>query len=271
MNIVIFGAGSYGTALGQVLTNNGHTVSYYDPYKYQDQNLSALMKHSDANILAIPSSNSLKTLLFIPIHIPLICATKGFLSLKPFENFRHFSMLSGGAFSADLIAQKPTTLTGTDPLISQLFSNSWLTIEDTDDTFGVMLCGSLKNIYAIGAGYRNLTPGTSDFDQYVEEAIIEMRLILSSNGCNVATALLSCGLHDLAITCASTASRNYTFGAQLHQAKFLASIQSGAIPPTTTEGLYTLRHLNEANLIIPPEVTILPTISTLVKPTTSAS
>lgn len=266
MNIVIFGAGSYGTALGQVLTNNGHTVNYYDPYKNPDQNLSVLMEHSDVNILAAPSAKSKKTLLFIPIHTPLICASKGFLSLEPFQSFKDFSVLSGGAFSADLIAQKPTTLTGTSPLITQLFSNSWLTIEETTDVLGVMICGALKNIYAIGAGYYHLKPGQPDFDQYIETAIVELRLVLSMNGCNVSTSLLSCGLHDLAITCASPASRNYAFGTQLHQEKFLTSIKNGAIPATTAEGLSAIRAIPKSSISIPAEATVLNTIAAIVQP-----
>lgn len=266
MHIVIFGAGAYGTALEKILTENHHTVNFYDPLKFPGQNMSAVTRSADVSVLAVPSAAAQKLLLFIPIDIPLICATKGFLSLAPFKDFKNFSILSGGAFAADLVAQKPTTLTGTSPLVQQLFTTDWLTIEQTNDQLGVLLCGALKNIYAIGAGYYDLRPGQPEFEQYIQSTIRELRTVLTTNGCDPATALLSCGLHDLVITCAYSTSRNHRFGATLRDPATLQAIQSGQRPAETTEGLSTIRALATSGLQLTADTPILHSLVQLVTP-----
>ena len=41
MKITIFGAGAFGTALGNILEENGHQITYYDPVKYPDRSLTS--------------------------------------------------------------------------------------------------------------------------------------------------------------------------------------------------------------------------------------
>ena len=96
MKITVFGAGAFGTALGEILKQNGHQVSYYDPVKYPDQSLTSIIDDVEVNVLAVPSHAAPKLLLFLPHNKPLICATKGFLSIASFQSFgTNFSLLSG--------------------------------------------------------------------------------------------------------------------------------------------------------------------------------
>ena len=259
MNITIFGAGAYGTALGETLTDNGHVVSYYDPIKYPEQSLYSVTSSAEVNILATPSNAIDKLVLFIPYEKPLICATKGFVSLQKFKDFRQFSVLSGAAFAANLIAKKPTVLTATSDIAAQIFANNWLTIERTNDTLGVLLCGSLKNIYAIGSGFRNLTPDMSEFTDYIRIAQSEIRLLLAANGADPSTFNLSCGLNDLILTCASANSRNYRLGQQFRQdPNYAVQLETGvARLSDTTEGYNALLALSTSGLQIPPEITLL--------------
>ena len=240
MKITVFGAGAFGTALGNILETNGHTVEYYDPVKYTDKGLTPSIEGSEAYLLAVPSVAAPKLLLFLPHDKPLICASKGFLtdaSFKPWGN--NFSVLSGGAFANDLNEQHETVLTSTSPFIDELLKAPWLTFDHTEDKAGVMMCGSLKNIYAIGSGYWGLKYGTTDFDDYINSCLSEMKTILLHNGCKPETVDLSCGLRDLVITCASPTSRNYDFGARLKaDAELGKKVISGAVKLNgTIEGI----------------------------------
>lgn len=267
MKITIYGAGAFGSALGDVLSENGHEIKYYDPAKYPDEGLSESIEYAEVNILAVPSHAAPKLLLFLPHQKPLICASKGFLSLASFLPFgNNLSVISGGAFAADLMNKKPSTLTATSDLAEKLFKTSWLTLDRSTDNLGVMLCGSFKNVYAIGAGYWHLQYGTPDFDDYINTALGEMRTILSANGCNPNTSNLSCGLNDLVITCASTASRNYDFGTKLKKDPTLGvKALKGTVRTNTTEGVSTIAQIPTTKSFIKPDgVPILDRIITLV-------
>lgn len=256
MKITIYGAGAFGSALGEILVGNGHQVNYYDPVKYPDKGLTSMIEGSEINILAIPSHAAPKLLLFLPHDIPLICASKGFLTTASFKPFKNFSVLSGGAFAADLMKKQPCVLTATSDLIEQLFKTDWLTFDKTNDHLGALLCGSFKNVYAIGAGYCELKYGTTDFDDFINSSLDELRLILAHNNCKVETVNLSCGLRDLVITCASPTSRNYDFGVKLKKdpelgKKYLA----GSSKLQTTEGVTTVEQILSTPSFVKPDNT----------------
>ncbi|MBQ6486256.1 hypothetical protein IJI76_00815 [Candidatus Saccharibacteria bacterium] len=256
MKITIYGAGAFGSALGEILVGNGHQVNYYDPVKYPDKGLTSMIEGSEINILAIPSHAAPKLLLFLPHDIPLICASKGFLTTASFKPFKNFSVLSGGAFAADLMKKQPCVLTATSDLIEQLFKTDWLTFDKTNDHLGALLCGSFKNVYAIGAGYWELKYGTTDFDDFINSSLDELRLILAHNNCKVETVNLSCGLRDLVITCASPTSRNYDFGVKLKKdpelgKKYLA----GSSKLQTTEGVTTVEQILSTPSFVKPDNT----------------
>lgn len=267
MKITIFGAGAFGTALGNILEANGHQIEYYDPIKYPDKGLTTVIEGSEINILAVPSNAAPKIMLFLPHNVPLICATKGFLTMASFKPWgTNFGIISGGAFAADLNNQHESVLTVTSPLIEELFQTSWLKFDETNDITGVLLCGTLKNIYAVGSGYWGLKYGTPDFDDYINSALSEMKTIVMANGGKPETVDLSCGLRDLVITCASESSRNYDFGKKLKNDPELGKkILAGQVKAPTTEGLIAISEIPRTPSFVKPSNTpILDRIITLV-------
>ena len=79
MNIAIIGAGAYGQALAKILTDNQHTVKFYDPNIYPDVSLDAACYQAAAIIIAIPSIHLADFLNNYPerFHkIPTILASK---------------------------------------------------------------------------------------------------------------------------------------------------------------------------------------------------
>ena len=250
----MFGAGAFGSALGTILEENGHQVEYYDPIKYPDKSLSSVVDGGEVNILAVPSNAAPKLMLFLPHNIPLICASKGFLTMASFKPWAgNFAIISGGAFAADLNNKNPSVLTATSPFVEDLFKTPWLSFDETNDNTGVLLCGTLKNIYAIGSGYWGLKYGTPDFDDFINSALSEMRTIVAANGGKPETVNLSCGLRDLVITCASEASRNYDFGKKLKTDPDLGKkLLAGQVKAPTTEGVIAISQIPHTPSFVKP-------------------
>lgn len=254
MHITIFGAGAYGSALGKILVENNHQVTFYDPYEFPEISLERSLETSEILIIATPSTaikNLLSSLPNQTHNLPMICASKGFLSLDPFYLFPNLFIIGGPTFALDLDKCHPTILTSSGELPIQLFSRPWLKIEQISDALGIMLCGSLKNIYAIESGYRNLTPTKKEFLAFISQTHNEMKKILEVNNCNPATADHACGLADLTMTCASNASRNYQYGQALAKDPHIRTSQ-------TTEGFSAITNISQTpSFIIPKDAKIL--------------
>jgi len=105
------------------------------------------------------------------------------------------------------------------------------------------MCGALKNVYALWAGYCTLKPGTEAHERYLRDTADEMRAILLVNGANPMTVDLSCGVADLKLTC-GPGSRNYAYGMKLAQD---AKVKSNV----TVEGLTVLRRIKRGEIKLP--------------------
>lgn len=221
----MIGAGVFGKALGKILTDNGHAVNYYDPAIYPDVDLKMATYKSNTIVICIPSiylpefidsyPNELKT-------IPTILASKGLLNADLFNDFKQFSVISGPAFANEIMDDKPATFTASGPYPMGLFKNDQISIELTEDTLGIILCGTLKNIYAIGAGY--YSDSDNDIATYIERAHNEIATYLEKHGADPHTADLACGIGDLILTCTSNTSRNFTFGQRLKNGESVGDI-----------------------------------------------
>jgi len=216
MKIAILGAGAFGKALGKILTDNNHEISYYDPAVYPDVDLMTATSGAHTIVIAIPS-------IFLPDFIdnypaelksiPTILASKGLLNIEMFSDFSQFSVISGPAFAVEIMEGKPATFTASTPYALGLFKNEQISIELFDDPYGIVLCGTLKNIYAIGAGYHS--DSMNDIATYIERAHNEIANYLHKHGADPHTSDLACGLGDLILTCTNDTSRNFTFGKRL--------------------------------------------------------
>ena len=267
MKITFLGAGAFGTALESIALYNGHETKFYDPIKFPAISLGNALNGAEVVVYCAPSDQAAKLLPKLDKSIPLICASKGFLSLEPFSDFKHFSALSGAGFAKDIKAaldignEKATkiSLAGTSELIEQLFSTEKITIEYTKDTLGVLLCGALKNIYAIGAGYHSSDASMT----YLKGAILEMSDILSYNGADKDTLRLSCGVADLVLSC-NEGSRNYRYGEELKNSDH---IKGRRLPDSNLiEGVSAIMSLdNYSDFKVPASATTFYDIVELVK------
>lgn len=242
MKIAILGAGAFGTALGGILADKGYDIDYYDS-KIEKENLSKVLEGAKYIVLAVPSIAAPYLLPYLPKDIPLVVATKGFLDAHNFRDFSDYMVLSGPGFADDIKAGKQTLLTATDERVVELFETEFLTFDKTTDSEGVLMCGALKNVYAIYAGLLDLKPGTPEHEQYLTEVAEEMKALLSANNADPKTVDLACGVGDLRLTCAMP-SRNYEFGQILRE-------NPQAEPEKTVEGLTALAKIKRGEINVP--------------------
>ncbi len=248
MKIAIIGAGAFGTALGFVLQNNGHIVSYYDPFVGYDDLLETISGASYI-LVAVPSSVVPETLKELPTAVPLIIASKGLLTDKDLKPFKDYMVLSGPGFADDIKSRRKTLLTTNDSRVIDIFENEYLKFDKTDDKKGILMCGSLKNVYALFAGFLKLERESDLWRDYIDGTVNEMKKILKANGAKPETAELSCGRGDLELTC-GLPSRNYEFGLRLRN-------DEEPMPDKTVEGLSAAKAIKAGAINLPDNAEIL--------------
>ncbi|MBR5046206.1 hypothetical protein IKX73_01065 [Candidatus Saccharibacteria bacterium] len=248
MNIVIIGAGAFGTALGQILVENGHSVKYYDPFLLKNS-LQDTLQDAELVVLAVPSAAVDETLPKLPKDVPLVVTTKGILNYEIFKNFKDVMVLSGPGFADDIKAHKHTFLTISDKRLDKLFGTDYITFDYSDDPKGMLLCGALKNVYAILAGLSGFEPDSFEYNDYLTHATREMYDLLKANGADPETVWLACGKSDLILTC-SPPSRNFEFGQKIRK-------NPNSRPEKTVEGFTILKKIRAGELIVPDSAKLL--------------
>lgn len=256
MKIAMLGAGAFGTALGGILAGKGYDIDYYDS-KVEKERLSDVLRKAKYIILCVPSKAVPHLLPYIPKEVPFIVATKGILNDAPFRDFKDYMVLSGPGFADDIKAQKKTLLTATDSRIVDLFSTDYLRFDFTDDRRGVLMCGALKNVYAILAGLKGLKRETGPWREFVDTVSNEMKALLKENGAEEGTVDLACGIGDLKLTCGMP-SRNYEYGTILRK-------KPDYEPTNTVEGLSAISRIRRYEISIPDEAKLLREVLSAVK------
>ena len=281
LSIGVIGAGAWGTALGCVAARNGHTVHLWSRDPERAALLNRMRTHprlpdatlapgvhaterredllgSDLILLATPAQalrqnlQSFSDLLERPLPM-VICAkgiettTRSFLSeiveelMPKSEPF----VLSGPAFAADVMKNKPTAVTlagrqlqrATD-LAAQL-SLPTFRIYSSADLLGVQLGGAVKNVLAIACGISDgRSLGDSTRAALITRAFSEMLRFGNSLGVDPLTLTGLSGLGDLVLTCSSLQSRNFSFGVALGRGEMTAA---GPGEGPTIEGIPTAR------------------------------
>ena len=114
-----------------------------------------------------------------------------------------------------------------------------MTRQYTNDYIGVSICGSIKNVMAIGFGILDGAsyPESSRF-LFLTEAIYEIKHLINELNGNTDTIMSYAGIDDIMMTCTSSKSRNYTLGRLLGENKSKEEIEEYK-NTTTIEGLGT--------------------------------
>ncbi|CUH09411.1 Glycerol-3-phosphate dehydrogenase [NAD(P)+] [Jannaschia seosinensis] len=269
--IGIVGAGAFGTALAVTLARAGHEVRLWGRDaaamtaartvravpRLPDVPLSdGIMPTGDAAdlsdcgtiLLSVPMQSLATTLPALglrPAHAVAACKGVDLTTLEgPTRVIARFwpdatpAILSGPSFAADIARGLPTALSlgcadaSVGGRLQAALSTPTLRLYRTTDVAGVELGGALKNVVAIACGAAiGAGLGESARAALMTRGMAEIMRLATALGARRETLMGLSGLGDLALTCASPASRNFALGHALGR---------GETPPdATTEGTAT--------------------------------
>jgi glycerol-3-phosphate dehydrogenase (NAD(P)+) len=191
----------------------------------------------------------------LPQEMPLVLCAKGierdtglFLSevARELRPDAPVAVLSGPSFAADVARGLPTAVTlaaHDSDLASRLaasLSGPTFRVYHGTDVRGVEIGGAAKNVLAIAAGIvegRGL--GESAKAALTARGFAELMRFASRHGARPETLMGLSGLGDLVLTCASAASRNFSYGLRLGRGASVAEAAEGGL----AEGAFTAEAL----------------------------
>lgn len=274
MNILIIGAGAYGLALSNILSEKNN-VAVYSSIKEEIDNLknthkneklfpniklsnkiefiNKIEKKYELIVIALPTSIIEQELLKLKNNIKetsILITSKGinngkfpYQMVKEILKTKDIYVLSGPSFAKDVIEKQSISLTlAGKNNIQNIFNEKYINIEHTKDIIGTEVCGTIKNIYAIESGIiggMNLSESTKA--AYLTKVVKETKEIVMDLKGKKETVLLSCGIGDIILTCSSISSRNYTLGYMIGKKKNIEDY----IKTTTVEGLNSLTEIKK--------------------------
>lgn len=152
--------------------------------------------------------------------------------------------LSGPNLSAEIAAGKPavSVLAGPAPgrvqACQEALGTPLFRLYASYDILGVELCGALKNVLAIAAGFSDgLELGANARAALITRGLIEMGRLGTRMGAERATFWGAAGVGDVLATCTSPLSRNYLVGLRLARGETMADVRSSH--PGVAEGIPT--------------------------------
>lgn len=290
MRLTIVGAGSWGSALAELAGHSGHQVLlwahdpavaqaiektrsnpvYLPAARFSDavrvtNSIRDAAGHADTILMVTPSHHYREVLGQLAGHLSgpvrVVSGTKGIENeslmrvseisaqvLGP--RLRHFAMLSGPTFAAEVSRGDPTAavIASTDDLFaeemqSELSQHS-LRLYRSSDLVGVELAGSLKNVIAIAAGVvQGIGLGSNTTAALITRGLHEIRRLGVALGGLPETFAGLAGMGDLVLTCTGALSRNRSVGIGLGQGKRLEAIL--AETRLVAEGVRTCKSAKE--------------------------
>jgi len=280
----VIGAGSWGTAFSKLLIENGHEVviwarrkdlaneinTYHTNRKYlgnaqlpellrASTDLTETVARSDIIVLAVPVKYLESVLERIKIPKIVLNLSKGIdrknrtvsrivQSLLPNAEYL---VLSGPSHAEEVIRRLPTSvvLAGKNEKLCRKIQKSvnseYFRVYTSTDVLGIEICGSVKNVIAIGAG---ILDGLGGWDNakaaLMTRGLYEMVKFGTAYGAqNPLTFMGLAGIGDLLVTCMSQHSRNRYVGEMIGKGKKLQDILQNM--SMVAEGVYTVKPLLE--------------------------
>ena len=261
-NVVILGAGTWGSALARLADSNGHSVQIWSRRlgnRLEDILADTNLVVSAISVKGVAAVAAQIQALGLPQNIPIVTATKG---LDP-ESTRTPSqiwsdrfpqhpivVLSGPNLSQEITQNLPAATVVASQnqqaaqFVQQVFASNRFRVYTSSDPLGTELGGTLKNVIAIAAGVCDgLHLGTNAKSGLLTRALTEMIRIGTHLGGQKETFFGLSGLGDMLATCNSSLSRNYRVGYGLAQGQKLDQILEDL--GTTAEGVNTTNVLLE--------------------------
>ena len=164
----------------------------------------------------------------------------------PLEFHPDICSLSGPNLAKEIADNKPasTVVAGSQDTSTATIQNILMSptfrVYTSSDLVGLELCGTLKNILAIGVGIADgLNIGDNGKSTLITRGLSEIRRLGVAAGGEAATFYGLAGLGDIIATCSSPFSRNRYVGERLAQGQSLTDIQTSM--QNVAEGVNTTR------------------------------
>ena len=258
MKIVVLGAGAWGSALAYHFHVSGHDVTVWGrnpgdaPEGCHRISGSDHLPYADFVVLSVPAQTTRHVVADhlgdITPDAGLIITSKGIergtlaLQSQILANVaphNSVGVLTGPSFAVDVIAGRPTglTLACADETMGRdwqdIFAGNAIRTYYTSDVIGAQMGGAMKNVIAIACGLVAGTGlGASAQATVMTRGFAEMSRLGLAMGAKLETLGGLSGLGDLALTCHSKSSRNFSYGFALGE--------NGKAPETGTfEGAKT--------------------------------
>ena len=237
----------------------------------------AVLSDVDLIVCAVPTSGFrqiLKLINKINQSAPVIWANKGleqgsaklpheiaFEELgDPKETNRHWGVVSGPTFAAELVRSLPTALTlastskETTLLAAKIFHHDNLRVYTSHDVVGASVGGALKNVIAIASGISDgMGFGNNARAALITRGLAEISRFGSYLGANQDTFSGLAGSGDLVLTCTVEYSRNREVGLQLAKGQPLKTILKNL--GHVAEGVFTatevIRRIDNTEIEMP--------------------
>jgi glycerol-3-phosphate dehydrogenase (NAD(P)+) len=272
--VAVVGAGAWGVALANVMARTGRSVTLVARDRAAAEALArervsarlpgiaidarvqvagALTGAPAAILLAVPAQalRPVAATLQVAPTTPLIVCAKGieqhtlrFMSEVIAETQPQAvpAILSGPSFALDVARGLPTavTLAAADAelarALAQAIGAPTFRVYHATDVRGVEIGGAAKNVLAIAAGIvAGKKLGPSAAAALTTRGFAELARFGAAFGAQPQTLMGLSGLGDLILTCASTQSRNYSFGIAIGQGLAPRSAAGGKL----AEGAFT--------------------------------
>ncbi len=226
MRITILGHGVWGTALGKVLSENGHEVNFWDKKSQIDpadfvvialptQAIRGVIKNYGRNLKKAIIINSAKGIEKESQKLPFQIV-KELLG----EEIEYFTLI-GPSFAKEVGEKMPTLVNlggynGKMKEICNLFQTDYFRVRSTHSVEALELAGALKNVYAIACGVADgLGFGINTRAKLITIAYEEFQKLAKNLNYEIDGEAKPGILGDLVLTCSSTESRNFSFGKNL--------------------------------------------------------
>jgi glycerol-3-phosphate dehydrogenase (NAD(P)+) len=175
------------------------------------------------------------------------------------------AVMSGPSFAREVARGVPTVVTvaaknlDVAALVQHAFATDYFRVYTNDDTLGVELGGSVKNVIAIAAGMIDgMGLGLNSRAALITRGQTEIRRLGVALGANPRTFTGLAGIGDLILTCTGALSRNHTVGKKIGEGKKLKEIleemQMVAEGVKTAKSVYNLSRKIDVDMPISHEI-----------------
>jgi glycerol-3-phosphate dehydrogenase (NAD(P)+) len=249
----------------------------FPPLLEISDDLGAALTDIDLIVCAVPTSGFrqiLKSINGINQSATVIWANKGLeqgsaklpheIALEelgdPKDTNRHWGLVSGPSFAAELVRSLPTALTlastskETTALAANSFHHHNLRVYTSQDVVGASVGGALKNVIAIASGISDgMGFGNNARAALITRGLAEISRFGFHLGANQETFSGLAGSGDLVLTCTGEYSRNREVGIQLAKGRPLETILKNL--GHVAEGVYTatevMRRIDNIDIEMP--------------------